>query len=95
MGTLASFLLAMVTPLLGRILVALGFSVVTFVGMEAMIGALIGRMQSGWGGLPGDVVGLIGLAGGGEALSIICGAALTRVAIWQLTRAVRLMGVSS
>lgn len=90
-----AFLLALVQPILSRILIALGFSVVTFVGMDLVIQQLVDYAVSAWGDLPGNILALAGLAGVGEALSIIMGAVLTRLLIWQLTKSVKLMGVNT
>lgn len=83
MPTLAAFLLSMVQPLIGRILVALGFSVVSFVGFQAMFDQIAAQAQGAYGSLPGDVAGLASLAGFPEALGIIFGALATRVALIQ------------
>lgn len=91
---LAAFFLALVQPIISRILLALGFSVVTFTGMTAVMSGLASAASAAWGGLAGNMLALAGLAGVGEALSIIMGAVATRVLIWQMTRAVKLMGVT-
>lgn len=89
-----AFLLALVQPILARILVALGFSVVSLVGMQALLDGLISATRNAWGGLPSQLLALAGLAGIGQALGIIMGAVLTRVLIWQLSRATRIMGAN-
>lgn len=91
----AAFLMAMVPSLLARIMGALGFAVVTFTGMSLLMDQVIGVAQGFWGGLPAGMLALAGLAGVGQALSIIMGAVLTRVAIWQIQRAVRILGVNT
>lgn len=88
------FLLQMVRPLVARVLVALGLSVVSFVGMDVLMSQLVQAAQNAWGGLPLGVLQLAGLAGIGEALSIIMGAVLTRVMIWQLSRSSRILGAN-
>ncbi len=87
-----AFLLALVQPILARILVALGFSVVSLVGMQALLDGLIAATRNAWGGLPSQLLALAGLAGIGQALGIIMGAVLTRILIWQLSRATRIIG---
>lgn len=88
----AAFLLALVQPMIARIMVALGLSIASFVGMDALMGQVIGAAQGAWGGLPASILALAGLAGIGQALGIIMGAVLTRVLIWQLSRSTRIMG---
>lgn len=91
---IGAFLLALVQPILARILVALGFSVVSLVGMQALLSTLITATQNAWGGLPSQILALAGLAGVGQALGIITGAVMTRVMIWQLSKATRIMGAN-
>lgn len=89
-----AFLLALVQPMLARLLVALGFSVVSLVGMQAVMDGLIAATVGAWGGLPTQLLQLAGLAGIGEGLGIIMGAVLTRVLIWQLARSTRILGAN-
>lgn len=86
-----AFLLALVQPIISRILVALGMSIVTFTGMSVLMEQVTQAVQSAWGGLPGAILGLAGLAGLGEGLSIVFGAIATRVLIWQLTKSTRML----
>lgn len=90
-----TFLLAMVQPLVARVLVSLGLSLVTFTGMSVAIDLLTTRAVTAWGGLPASILQLAGLAGIGEALSIITGAVATRLLIWQLTKSNRILSSNS
>lgn len=87
----AAFLLSMVQPILARIMVSLGFSMLSIVGMDALMGQVMASFASAWGGLPSQMLALAGLAGIGEALGIITGAIMTRVMIWQLTKSTRMI----
>lgn len=86
-----AFLLALVQPIIARILVALGMSVVTFTGMGLLMEQVTQAVQGAWGGLPSAILGLAGLAGIGQGLSIVFGAIATRVLIWQLTKSTRML----
>ncbi|MDH4419200.1 MAG: DUF2523 domain-containing protein [Acidovorax sp.] len=88
----AQLLLAMVQPIIARIMVTLGLSIASFVGMDLLMNQVISHAQNAWGGLPSGILQLAGLAGIGQALGIIMGAVLTRVLIWQLSRSTRIMG---
>jgi putative Mn2+ efflux pump MntP len=88
---IGTFILALVQPIIARIFVALGFSLVSFVGMDLLMDGLSQQVQGAWGGLPSNLIGLAGLAGIGEALSIVLGAIATRVMIWQLARSTRII----
>ena len=91
----AAFLLGMVQPLIARILVVLGLSVVSFTGMGMVMDQVIDYAQSAWQGLPAGILGLAGLAGVGQALGIIMSAILTRVLIWQLSKATRILSANT
>jgi len=91
----AQLLLSLVGPVLSRILLALGFSVVSFVGMDLLMDQLIASVQGAWGGLPASILQLAGLAGIGQGLGIIFGAVLTRVTIWQLQKSTRILGANT
>ena len=85
MPTLAAWLMTMITPVVGRVLFALGFSVVSYVGFDAMFAQIAQQAATAYGSLPGDVLGLAGLAGLPEGLGIIFGALATRVALISAT----------
>lgn len=91
----AQLLLAMVQPIIARIMVTLGLSIASFVGMDLLMNQVISATQNAWGGLPFGMLQLAGLAGIGQALGIIMGAVLTRVLIWQLSRSTRIMGTNT
>lgn len=88
-------LLSLVQPFVARVLLAIGFSVVSFVGMEVLVNQLISSAQGAWGGLPVAILQLAGLAGIGQGLSIVFGAVLTRIMIWQLQKSTRILGANS
>lgn len=90
-----TFLAAMVPTLVGRVMLTLGMSMITFTGMSIAMDTLTARAVSAWGGLPASIVQLAGLAGIGEALSIVMGAVATRILIWQLTKSTKMMGVNN
>jgi hypothetical protein len=91
---IGTWLLAMLTPMLGRILAALGFSVVSILGMEAMLAQVRTSLISGLGGMSADMFNVFLLAGGGQALGIITGALTTRLLLWQVQNATRILGVN-
>ncbi len=89
-----TWLLAMVSPLIGRILTALGFSVVTITGMTAAINAARDAMIGGVNSLPGDMLNVFLLGGGGVGFGMIMGAITTRLVIWQIQSATKILGVN-
>lgn len=90
---LAPFLIGLVGSMVGRVLAALGFSVVTVIGVEAAIGqfksGVVGAAQS----LPQEVLNLFLLAGGGVAMNLIFAAITFRVTYWAVTKTTRVLGV--
>lgn len=91
---LGTWLLSLVSPLLGRILVSLGFSIVTITGFTAGIQALRDQVVSGVNSLPADTLNIFLIAGGGVGLGMITGAIATRIMLWQITNATRILGVN-
>lgn len=92
--TLATFLLGICSPLIGRILVSLGFSVVTITGFNLVIDQLKAAVVSGVNTLPSNTLNLFLLAGGGVAMGMIFGAIATRLLLWQISKSTRVLGVN-
>lgn len=91
----ATWLFAMLSPMIARILLTLGFSVVTLVGMDATIGALKTQFLSYAGQIPAAGLDLALLAGAGQAMGIIFGAITTKLVLWQIMNATKILGVNS
>lgn len=92
---LAAWLLSMVGPIIGRILLAIGFSVITITGMDLVIEQIKNQLISGAGALAADAFALFQISGGGLAMGIIMGAINTRVALWTVSKATRILGTSA
>lgn len=95
MANLSVWLAAMCKPLVARVLIALGFQVITLTGMDVTIDAIKTLMYSYIGGIPAAGLQLALLGGFGTALGIILGAIATRLALWQIQQGTRILGVSS
>ena len=81
MGALGTWLVGLASPAVFGVLKALGFGFVTFAALSAALTVALDAARSSWGGVTGDLLGLLELAGSSTALSIIAGALVTRVAI--------------
>ncbi|MDO5625551.1 MAG: DUF2523 domain-containing protein [Pseudomonadota bacterium] len=92
---LVVWILGLIGPVVGRVLVSLGFSVVTVVGMDIAIGLLKNQVVGAASSLPADTLALFLMAGGGYAINMIFSAISFRLAYWALTKATRIIGVSS
>lgn len=82
---IAAFLVAMVGPILTRILASLGVSLITLVGLVAAVSALKAGVMSNIGQLPAATVQLAGLYGIWTALGMVFGA-ITFVITWRSTK---------
>jgi hypothetical protein len=91
---LGTWLLSLMQPLIGRILAALGFSVVTITGMDAIFTQVKASLVSGISGLGADMFNAFLISGGGEALGIITGAIATRLLLWQIQQSTKILGVN-
>lgn len=81
---LASWLIAMVGPLVSRVLVTLGLSMVVTAGVALVATTLKNLILQHLGGMPGASVQLLGLFGVWEAVGMWFGA-LTFAVTWHTT----------
>jgi Protein of unknown function (DUF2523) len=91
---LGTWFLSLVQPLIARLLLSLGFSVVTITGMQLTINALKDQWVSSVNQMPADILNVFLLAGGGIAAGLILGAITTRILIWQIMNATKILGVN-
>lgn len=64
-----------------RVIVSLGFGVVTYVGAKASVDWFISSSVAKLDGLPADLLGVLSLAGLGNAISIITSAITVRLVL--------------
>lgn len=91
---IGTWLLSLLQPAIGRILAALGFSVVSILGMDVILTQIKTQLVSGLGGMSADMFNVFLLAGGGQALGIITGAITTKFLLWQVQNATKILGVN-
>lgn len=91
---LGMWLLAMMEPLLAKILASLGLSVVTITGLTAAVNGLKSQAVSGLGLISPETLNLFLIAGGAQGLGIILGACTTKLMLWQIQNATRILGAS-
>lgn len=89
MGLLAA-LASLAAPMFARVLLAIGFSVTTYVGMQAVISALRGQLMGYLQGAPLAGLQIAGLAGVWTGLGMVFGAITFTLAWWAMTKAVRI-----
>jgi hypothetical protein len=85
LASLLGGLVSITGSLVGRVLVALGLSVVTYTGMSATLGYVKAEALAALNGLPADVVMLLSYMGVGQFINIITSALLARMVLDGLT----------
>ncbi len=84
-AAIGGMLINLVGTLAGRVLIALGISVVTYTGMSSSLDWLKSGAIAAIGGLPGEVAGLIAYMKVGVCISIITSAIAARAIISGLS----------
>lgn len=78
-------LINLVGTLVGRVLVALGISVITYTGMNASMEALKMQAVNNFQSLPPEVFGILAMMRVGQCISIVTSAIAARMIINGLT----------
>lgn len=91
---IGTWLLSLAQPFIAKILLALGFSVVTITGFEAAVNQVKGQLVGSVNALPADMLNVFLLAGGGRGIGIILAAVAVKVLLWQISSATKILGVN-
>ncbi|MFO0202689.1 MAG: DUF2523 domain-containing protein [Oligoflexus sp.] len=79
---LAAWLLTLVGPLAKQVMVALGFGVLVYTGVDAAVSGALGAAKNAWAGsLYGEVTAFMALAGVNTALGIVAGGITARISM--------------
>ncbi|MBS0483625.1 MAG: DUF2523 domain-containing protein [Proteobacteria bacterium] len=81
LAALGGVLINLVGTLAGRVLIALGISVITYTGLSASIDWLKAQAVASFAGLPGEVMGMLSTMRVGQCISIVSSAILARAVI--------------
>lgn len=92
---LGTWLLAMVEPLIAKILLGLGFSVVSIVGMESVLKALKTSLVANFNAMPAVWVEFALYLWIGKGIGIIFGACTTKLMLWSIQNATSVLGKNS
>lgn len=87
-----TFLLSLVQPMIAKILIALGFSIVSIVGVEASLNQVKALFVSSFMAMPADLVQLALYLWIGKAAGVIFGACATKLMLWSIQNATSLLG---
>ena len=91
MGSLTVWLLALATPLVKRVLIALGIGVITYAGIDTAFSLVTSQIQSNLGGITGDLANLIALSGTYESIGIILAAISARLSFAAVSKMGRVL----
>lgn len=84
-AAIGGMLINLVGTLVGRVLVALGLSVITYTGVNATLEALKSQAVQSFTALPPEVYGMLGMMRVGQCISIITSAIAARLLLDGLT----------
>ena len=90
MSGLLAAIAGLATPILARVLIALGFASVTLVGVQAAVNGLVSTLMSHLGNAPLSGLQIAGLAGVWVGLGYVLGAITFTLSLWGLTKVVRI-----
>lgn len=89
---LATWLLSMMQPLIAKILVTLGFGVVSIVGMDAVLSGLKTTLVSNINSMPVVWLDFALYLWIGKGIGIIFGACTTKLMLWSIQNATSMLG---
>jgi hypothetical protein len=89
LAALGGMLLNVAGSLAGQVLISLGISVVTYMGVDTALDKLKADALAAFTGLPADLVGLLAYLKVGVSISIITSAVAVRMGLSGLTGAVK------
>lgn len=92
---IGTWLAAMTGTITAKVLLALGFQVVTITGVSVAMATLRTMLISSLSGLPAAGFQLAMLAGVGTGLGMVLGACAFRLALWQIQSSVKVLGVAA
>lgn len=81
MGALGTWLVSLAGPIIRRMMLALGFGVVSYAAVSTALTAALGAAKAAFAGMGSDTLAFVAMAGFPTALSVIAGALVARVAL--------------
>lgn len=93
MGTFLAGLVSIAGTVAGRVLLSLGFSVVTITGVAEVVSSFKADIVARLAVTDTSILMLVGHFGAWDALGILFGAATFCVSYWAATSSVRILGV--
>jgi Protein of unknown function (DUF2523) len=84
MSTVAQLLLTLGGPIARQVMISLGFTLVTFVGVDLAVSGMLDAARNSWAGMGSDVAAYVAMSGANTGLSIIAGAIVGRMTMLSL-----------
>lgn len=84
--TWASWLLAAIGPVVGRVLAALGAGFITYAGLDTAMNTVISHIQASMNGLVPEVLQILAIAGLFKAMSIVAGGIVSGMVFMQVRK---------
>lgn len=86
MGGFGTFLVSLAGPAIRKIMLSLGLGVASYAAVTVALNSVLSNAKAAWGGLGGDALALVQIAGLNTAMSIVAGALIARVAMMALKK---------
>jgi hypothetical protein len=90
-----TWLLSLVEPFLAKALIALGFSVVSIVGMDSVLAGIKAQFVSEINAMPSVWLDFALYLYIGKGLGIIFGACATKLTLWSIGNSTKILGRSN
>lgn len=88
---LGAFLVAMCTPMVARVLFALGMGSISYSGLSILVNQLINNVINNFAGIGGSSLQILNLCGFGAAISIIASGLITKASLMAISKIGSLM----
>lgn len=95
MDTLTNWLMALVQPVVVRVMTSLGLSVITFQGVNTAFDQAVSYVRDGVNAFPSAVLQMMGLYGIRTGLAIVLGALSFALTLWALRKAFSFFGLGA
>ncbi len=86
MDTLATFLMSIAGSLAARVMLSLGFGIVSYASIITLANTVVNNVTANYNNLDTVTFNLLNLAGAGQALGIILSALVTRASLVAIKR---------
>lgn len=86
MGTIASFLIGIAGSLAARVMLSLGFGIVSYAAINTLASTVVTQVTNNFNAMGAAPLALLNLAGGGEAIGIILAALVTSASLAAFKR---------